>query len=210
VSLAAIFSCVVGIVIAFEPASPVVQHRRPDGRIPTVLIVDVAGNGIRLQDASRGPRLRGLSAPTGWTVPNSDDAFVVVEQQENGRIDGVAELLGWQGPPNGFDYLRALDGTAPGPARFGRGQRSPDDVIDSFDAVFHRLVLWTDVNADGASTEQELQSAAFLGFKSFSLKTEPVERMVSGNRMVQTGRARRDLKGRTIDVDVVAVELDAR
>lgn len=184
---------------------------RSDGHAAEVLIVDVAGNGIALQSAATGPRVRlpdGQLEQMGWTAPGTDDALLVVEQQENGRIDSLGELLGWQGPPNGFDYLRALDGTSPSaPARRGRPVRSPDGRIDAADAVFARLVLWTDADASGTSTSAEVQSVTYAGFVSFLLDVQRVARTIGGNQLVQVGRASRLEGGTARDVDVAAVRL---
>ena len=207
------FCCALCVVMGCNPLPSALQHRRSDGLEPVALIVDAEGNGIRLQGVATGPLVKdplGRQMRTGWTTPNSDDAFVVVEQNQNGRIDSLTELLGWQGPPNGFDYLRALDGTPPGPGKFGRAHRSPDQTIDASDAIFHRLVLWQDANADGESSEQELKSATFLGFRSISLKTEAADQLISGNRVVERAQARREQDGKVSLVEVVGVRLGAK
>lgn len=184
---------------------------RGDGSVAEVLIVDIAANGIDLQPAATGPRVRfptGESQRMGWTRRGSDDAFLVVEQQENGRIESLGELLGWEGPPNGFDYLRALDGTAPSaPNRRGRRIRSPDGRIDSADAVYASLILWTDADASGTSTPSELQSVKYAGFSSFLLHVKHVARTIAGNQVVQLGRASRTDGGVTHEVDIAAVRL---
>jgi hypothetical protein len=145
----------------------------------------------------------------GWTVAKSDDAFIVVEMQQNAHIDDLTELLGWQGPPNGFDFLRAMDGTSTEEAArgFGRRQRSPDGVIDATDAVFARLVLWNDIDADGTSTEAELRSARHAGYDAFRLLGRRSGRSIAGNQVVESAVALRTAEGRQLKTELHAVRL---
>ena len=176
-----------------------------------VLILDMAGNGIRLQGPDTGPQLQFPAARVrmGWTVPNSDDAFVVVEMRQNARIDDLTELLGWQGPPSGFDFLRAMDGISEEEAArgFGPRRRSPDGVIDAADEVFARLVLWNDVDADGKSTEAELRSLRYAGYTAFRLVGNRLGRSIAGNQVVESAVASLTTEGRHLETKLYAVRL---
>lgn len=185
--------------------------RRADGKMAEVVILDTAGNGIQLQGPDTGPQLQFPAARVriGWTVAKSDDAFIVVEMQQNARIDDLTELLGWQGPPNGFDFLRAMDGTSEEEAArgFGPRRRSPDGIIDAADAVFARLVLWNDFDADGQSIEAELRSVRHAGYDAFRLVGKRSGRSIAGNRVVESAVARRTAEGRQLETELHVVRL---
>lgn len=86
-----------------------------------------------------------------WTRIGVDDAFLAMDRNGNGTIDNGAELFGNFTPlrsgalaANGFVALAELDDDGSG-------------AIDSRDAVWSRLLLWTDRNHDGFSSASELQ-----------------------------------------------------
>lgn len=123
----------------------------PDDETP--IIVDVLGNGYRLTDAAGGVDFDldadGQAESLSWTAPNSDDSFLALDRNGNGRIDNGAELFGshtaqpaaWT--PNGFAALAVFD-------------ENHDGLINSAGPVFARLLLWRDENHDGASQPREL------------------------------------------------------
>jgi hypothetical protein len=87
-----------------------------------------------------------------WTPQGSTLAFVAVDLNRNGRIDDGSELFG--------ESMLLADGTrAPnGFAALAVHDRNKDGRIDAADAIWPRLLLWTDVNHDGISQSQELSS----------------------------------------------------
>jgi hypothetical protein len=128
------------------------------------IIADMDGDGYRLTSVEEGVWFDldgdGSSEQLGWTAAGSDDAFLVLDRNGNGRIDDGTELFGDHTPAyadqpfppvaNGFEALKFAEGPS-----YGGGRA--DGTIDSADAIFHRLLLWRDANHNGVSERDELQ-----------------------------------------------------
>ena len=181
------------------------------------ILIDTRGDGYTLTSADDGVTFD-LDAngrvieKIGWTEPESDDAWLVLDRDGNGRIDSGAELFGSRTPayadgsgplaPNGFEALLLTEGP-------GYGSGTPDGVIDSRDAVFRRLRLWFDRNHNGVTDRGELVPLSEVGI--VAIRTDyrrDGRRDRFGNRFALEGTAVFQLRnGRLVDRPIYDVFL---
>ena len=151
----------------------------PPGDCPCVgspIIIDVAGNGLQMTDLEGGVRFSlrpGYEAnQMAWTMPLSDDAWLVLDRdnsgdqateasvdiiQDGGEMFGnfTVQEAGEGETKNGFVALRVLDDNG-------------DGVIDAQDQTFPYLRLWRDVNHDGVARLSELATLGSVGITGLS------------------------------------------
>jgi hypothetical protein len=146
--------------------------------VPTYcpIVLDVGRNGYSLTSPEDGVwfdiNADGTPEQIAWTAADSDDAFLAMDRNGNGRIDDGSELFGdatpatrhpetgaWINAANGFEALKFLENPD-----FGVSQA--DHLLDAKDAPFSRLLLWRDANHNGISEPDELTPAAAAGLES--------------------------------------------
>jgi hypothetical protein len=128
------------------PKDPLVLDTDKDGFISTIALsdsnayFDITGDGIKER--------------VSWIAAN--DGILVYDKNESGKIDGIDEVFG-NFTKNGFEELKELIDS------------NYDGKIDRQDELFNRLQIWNDLNGDGTTQANELQSLKDTGVKSIDL-----------------------------------------
>jgi len=135
------------------------------------IVIDTLGNGFDLTNAANGVSFdlnsNGLFEHIAWTAAQSDDAWLALDRNGNGKIDDGTELFGdltlqpITPSPNGFIALAEFDK----PENGGNN----DGIISENDYVFGSLLLWLDKNHDGVSQSAELRHLIDLDLKLIEL-----------------------------------------
>ncbi|MFA6605358.1 MAG: hypothetical protein WCS75_00005, partial [Sphingomonas sp.] len=128
------------------------------------LIIDLDGDGIETTSLD-GSKVYfdvdgdGFAERTGWL--KSDDGFLVLDANGNGRIDSIAEMFGGVGA-SGFAELASYD-------------TDGDGRITVADAVWGSLQVWRDLNGDGITEDGELKSLNDLGIVSLGVTSNSLD-----------------------------------
>lgn len=134
------------------------------------LVIDFSGMGFRTVAPSVSFDLSntGMFEVFGWIAPNSQQGFLALDVNNNGKIDNGSELFSnfmkinsTTYATNGFEALKSYD-------RAERGGNN-DRRITSQDAVYYRLKIWMDRNSNGITDANELYSLASMGVVSIDL-----------------------------------------
>ncbi|MBF0460851.1 MAG: FG-GAP repeat protein, partial [Magnetococcales bacterium] len=128
------------------------------------LVLDLTGNGIHLTGQEAGTHFDmngdGVADPTGWIGPGN--GLLVWDQNGNGQIDGMQEVISEHTAPNATSSLAAL----------ATLDSNHDGKIDASDPAFAQLQVWVDQNHDGISTLAELHTLSQLGITALGLTAD--------------------------------------
>ena len=184
------------------------------GNCWTPIVVDVSGNGFNLTNAENGINFddgNGTVLRTGWTSSGSDDAWLVLDRNDNGIVDNATELFG-----------NAAAQSSPGPGELRNGFRAlsefdksvyggnADGVINGTDSIFASLRLWQDTNHDGISAVSELHSLPSLGLASTDLSYKMSKYRDSNGNTFKYRAKVKDMQGAQLNRWIYDVFLDAR
>ena len=163
----------------FDVISPTLGTT-PDPLVKTIvyvdpLVLDLDGDGLEITPLSKGVLFdaNGDALKTGTAWVGSDDGLLVWDRNGNGTIDTGVELFGdetllanGEKATHGFAALSELDtGSLVDGITVGAG----DGVFDTQDAQYNTLRVWRDLNQDGVSQANELQTLAQSGVRAISL-----------------------------------------
>jgi hypothetical protein len=155
------------------------------------ILIDLENDGIRLTGLADPVRFDidadGDADLISWT--DRSEGILALDRNGNGTIDDGGELFGNATlladgtlALNGYLALAELDSWALG----GNG----DKFIDSADALFGSLRMWTDRDHDGISQPEELQTLAETSIRRFELNYRRSHRTDRyGNEFRFLGRA---------------------
>ncbi|MCP3997328.1 MAG: hypothetical protein GY722_20045 [bacterium] len=147
---------------------------------PSPILISLDNGSLQLTGPEDGVQFDltadGIPEHTAWTKRNSDDAFLVLDRNENGFIDDGSELFGDHTPQpvpdpadrNGFEALAVFDDSLSG--------GNEDGFIDESDSIFSDLQMWTDSNHNGISEADELLSMSEAGVVAIDLSYRSVSR----------------------------------
>ena len=128
----------------------------------TPIAIDLNGDGVHTVARSASTATfdllgTGTGIQSGWL--SSNDGFLAVDRNGNGKIDGISELFGGAKQGAGFSQLAAYDS-------------NHDGLVDAREAAFGELRIWQDLNGNHQTDDGELLSLAQAGV--VSLKVEHV------------------------------------
>jgi len=161
----------------------------------TLLAFNLAGIGVATSSVYTEPvgfdiDGDGATDQTGWLIGGGTDAFLWIDSNRNGEVDGVGELSGSAGPVPG----RPRDEGASGFASLALWDRlrfggNADGRLDRRDRVWRRLRFWLDGNNDGVAQPNETARLGEHAVSSIDLGHRETDRTDgSGNRIVAVGR----------------------
>ena len=151
------------------------------------LLIDLGNDGFQFSKQGIGVKfdlfVQGVSTHFQWVKEGTNDAFLALDLNKNLSIDNGAELFG-EGTAivknnikakHGFEALKQYDSPFLG-GNF-------DGKISRADAIWYKLILWTDTNSDGVSDESEISKLSESDIKSLSLSFQRKKVVINGNRL---------------------------
>ncbi|MBF0185243.1 MAG: FG-GAP repeat protein, partial [Magnetococcales bacterium] len=129
------------------------------------LVIDLDGNGVQLSSKETDPVAFDMNGDghkevTGWM--QGGDGLVVWDQNGNGQIDDIHEVISEQFTPGVYGSLQAL-------ATLDSNQ---DGILDALDAAYQQLRVWVDLDHNGIAIALELHRLADLQIVSLGLSLD--------------------------------------
>ncbi|QIM62448.1 hypothetical protein A1D29_03545 [Pasteurellaceae bacterium Orientalotternb1] len=166
-------------------SSPNQKNYNPEVYDP--LVLDLDGDGIETigHNGHLGALFDhdsdGIRTSTGWI--NGDDAFLVLDRNQDGKINDASELFSDTvmlsdntRSKHGFSALSDLDS-------------NKDGVVNTQDDAFSQLQLWRDLNQNGISETNELFQLSDFSIKGLhTAYEERNDHMAGGNILSQIGK----------------------
>ncbi|WP_374241629.1 SdrD B-like domain-containing protein, partial [Zoogloea sp.] len=164
------------------------------------IVIDLDGNGIHTVSRENANGTfdlfgTGVAVKSGWL--SGGDAFLAVDGNGNGRIDGINELFGGNGVGQGFAKLSAFDSNG-------------DGVVDARDERFAELKVWRDANGDGKTDAGELMSLTDAGVASLKLDYFALPAVDEHGNLHLERSAATLADGRAVDMTDVYFNVDAQ
>jgi hypothetical protein len=160
-----------GLTDGTDALSSIEQLVFADGAIgyAAPIVLDLNGNGVRLNELSGSNTRfdmtgRGVGEQSAWV--SKGDAFLVLDRNGNGIVDGIDEMSFMddkEDAKSDLDGLNTFDSNKSG-------------AIDGADRRFSDFLLWRDVNGDGKSETSELSTLEQAGIVSVSLQGQAVNK----------------------------------
>jgi hypothetical protein len=183
------------LMVALEPPSSTARTwsqadapTRDPNRPVAVFVLDIAGDGFQFTSAADGVMfdMDGTGSPvrSGWTKAESDDGFLFLDTNGNGRVDSGRELLGngWRRPDgsrvaSGDDALTVIQGLLHRIPGGVPAERQHYAYLDARDDAYARLRYWRDANHNGRSELTELLTLSQVGIVKILVSFEMPSRM---------------------------------
>lgn len=131
------------------------------------LVIDLQGKGIALSAPNAGVKFdiegTGEKLPISWPTNPQNSVFLVLDKNNNGKIESIHELFG--NNTVGPDGATARDGFA----ALAKYDLNRDRFITSQDAVFNQLRVWKDLNKNGTTEAGELFTLQSAGIRDIDL-----------------------------------------
>lgn len=141
------------------------------------LVLDLDRDGLEFTPLASSTAFFDLDADgfanrASWLDP--DDGFLALDRNGDGIINNITELFGNE-QAQGFQILGQLD-------------EDGDGVMSAGDAQFRNLLVWQDLDGDGASRPEELTSLGQNGIDAINLADTVVNTQPAPDvRMASTG-----------------------
>lgn len=163
-------------------AAAIISTGNGDYGLLSAILLDLDGDGLEARrlkktDARFDMNGDGIRDDTGWMA--GGDGMLVIDRDKNGVISHASELSFLsekEGAKNSWEGLAMLDA-------------NKDGKLDSSDARFSELKVWTDRNGDGISQSDEIKTLADLGISEIGLRNMTLAESVKLGRNIALSTA---------------------